>query len=158
MKIKSVHLQNFKRFTDLKIQNIPEIAKLIVLLGPNGCGKSSLFDAMYYKSYEYRRLGRSRDDLDYYSKMYNQQRQLAPIDIKFHNDSQSDKRKSIYVRTAYRNDPVIDIGAIQKMPSVFQETRFKTMIENDAAAGANFQRLASNLLNVHLGEKIAKKL
>ena len=146
MKIESIHLQNFKRFTDLKIQNIPATAKLVVLLGPNGCGKSSLFDAVYYKSYEYKRLGRSRDDLDYYSKMYNQQRQLAPIDIKFHNDSQSDKRKAIYVRTAYRNDPVIDIGAIQKMPSVLQETRFRTMIENDAAAGANFQRLASNAL------------
>ena len=146
MKIKSIHLQNFKRFTDLKIQNIPAAAKLVVLLGPNGCGKSSLFDAIYYKSYEYKRLGRSRDDLEYYSKMYNQQRQLAPIDIKFHNDSQSDKRKAIYVRTAYRNDPVMDIGAIQAMPSVFHEQRFRTMIENDAAAGTNFQRLASNAL------------
>ena len=146
MKIESIHLQNFKRFTNLNIQNIPATAKLVVLLGPNGCGKSSLFDAMYYKSYEYRRLGRSQDDLEYYSKMYNQQQQLAPIDIKFHNDSQSDKRKAIYVRTAYRNDPVIDIGAIQVMPSVFQEQRFRTMIENDAAAGTNFQRLASNAL------------
>ena len=144
MKIKSIHLQNFKRFTDLKIQNIPETAKLVVLLGPNGCGKSSLFDAMYYKSYEYRGLGRGRDDLDYYSKMYNQQQQLAPIDIKFHNDSQSDKREAIYVRTAYRNDPVIDIDVIQKMPSVFQETRFRTMIENDAAVTGNYQRLVSN--------------
>ena len=100
---------------------------------------------MYYKSYEYRRLGR-HDNFDYYSKMYNQERQLAPIDIKFHSDSQSDKRKAIYVRTAYRNDPVINVSAIQTMPSVFQETRFSTMIENDAAAASNFQRLASNAL------------
>ena len=56
MKIQSIHLQNFKRFTDLKIQNIPAIAKLVVLLGPNGCGKSSLFDAFHYKSYEYRQM------------------------------------------------------------------------------------------------------
>ena len=144
MKIKSIHLQNFKRFTDLKIQNIPATAKLVVLLGPNGCGKSSLFDAMWYKTYEYRGLGRGRDDLEYYSKTAARRRRIEPIDIKFHNDSQSDKRKAIYVRTAYRNDPVLDIGAIQTMPPVFQETRFRTMIENDAAVTGNYQRLVSN--------------
>ena len=144
MKIESIHLRNFKRFTDLKVQNIPETAKLVVLLGPNGCGKSSLFDAMYYKSYEYRRLNRGSDDLDYYSKTSAQNRRVEPIDIKFHNDSQSDKRKAIYVRTAYRNDPILNIGAIQTMQSVLQETRFRTMIENDAAVTGNYQRLVSN--------------
>ena len=150
MKIKSIHLQNFKRFTDLKIQNIPATAKLVVLLGPNGCGKSSLFDALHQKSYEYRQIGHSNDP-DYYFKMSSttiQQLGLQPVPltIEFHNASQADLRKSIYMRTAYRNDPVIDIGAIQTMPSVLQETRFMRMIENDAAAGTNFQRLASNAL------------
>ena len=143
MKIKSIHLQNFKRFTDLKIQNIPPTAKLVVLLGPNGCGKSSLFDALHYKSYEYRRLSTSTD-LDYYSKTSAQRRQIDLIDVKFHDDSQSDKGKAIYVRTAYRNDPVLNIGAIQTMPSVIKETRFRTMIENDAAVTGNYQRLVSN--------------
>ena len=143
MKIKSIHLHNFKRFTDLKIQNIPETAKLVVLLGPNGCGKSSLFDALHYKSHEYRRLSIS-SDLDYYSKTSAQKRQIEPIDVKFHNDSQSDKGKAIYVRTAYRNDPVLNVGSIQTMSSVIKETRFKTMIENDAAVTGNYQRLVSN--------------
>ncbi len=44
MKIKSVQLKNFKRFTDLSIENIPEQAKLVLLIGANGSGKSSLFD------------------------------------------------------------------------------------------------------------------
>ena len=81
MKIASIHLQNFKRFTDLKIQNIPPTAKLVVLLGPNGCGKSSVFDALHDKSYEYRRLGRGRDDPDYYSKMPAQSQRSDQIDI-----------------------------------------------------------------------------
>ena len=66
--------------------------------------------------------------------------QPVPLTIEFHNASQADLRKSIYVRTAYRNDPVIDIGAIQTMPSVLQETRFMRMIENDAAAGDEFSK------------------
>ena len=146
MKIASMHLQNFKRFTDLKIQNIPAMAKLVVLLGPNGYGKSSVFDALHDKSYEYRRLGRGRDDPDYYSKMPAQSQRSDQIDIEFHNPSQSGMGKAIYVRTAYRNDPVIDVESIQRMPSAIQETRFRSMIENDAAATSNYQRLASNAL------------
>ena len=32
------------------------------------------------------------------------------------------------------------------MPSAIRETRFSSMIENDAAATSNYQRLASNAL------------
>jgi AAA15 family ATPase/GTPase len=45
MRIKELRLQNFKRFTDLQIKNIPAEAKLVLLIGANGSGKSSVFDA-----------------------------------------------------------------------------------------------------------------
>ena len=45
MRISSIRLQNFKRFTDLTIRNIPDNARLVLLLGVNGSGKSSVFDA-----------------------------------------------------------------------------------------------------------------
>ena len=51
MKIKSIELEGFKRFTSLKIEEIPETAKLVVMIGPNGCGKSSVFDALNYYTY-----------------------------------------------------------------------------------------------------------
>ena len=45
MRIKELRLQNFKRFTDLQIKNIPTDAKLVLLIGANGSGKSAIFDA-----------------------------------------------------------------------------------------------------------------
>ena len=48
MRIRKLHLKNFKRFTDLTIDNIPDEAKLVLLIGSNGSGKSSIFDAFNY--------------------------------------------------------------------------------------------------------------
>ncbi|PGH38797.1 MAG: chromosome segregation protein SMC, partial [Candidatus Nephrothrix sp. EaCA] len=48
MRITSIQLTNFKRFTDLIIKDIPTASKLVLLIGSNGSGKSSLFDAFEY--------------------------------------------------------------------------------------------------------------
>jgi energy-coupling factor transporter ATP-binding protein EcfA2 len=45
MKISRLKLTNFKRFTELVIEDIPETARLVLLVGSNGSGKSCVFDA-----------------------------------------------------------------------------------------------------------------
>ena len=45
MRITELRLQNFKRFTDLHIKNLSPDAKLVLLIGANGSGKSTVFDA-----------------------------------------------------------------------------------------------------------------
>ena len=50
MRIRKIELTNFKRFTRLTLQDIPESAKLVLLIGSNGSGKSSLFDAFDWLS------------------------------------------------------------------------------------------------------------
>ncbi|HEY4289719.1 MAG TPA: AAA family ATPase [Puia sp.] len=45
MRIVKLQLKNFKRFTDLTIDSVPKEAKLVLLIGSNGSGKSSVFDA-----------------------------------------------------------------------------------------------------------------
>ena len=66
MRIHSLQLKNFKRFTDLELREIPETAKLVLLIGANGSGKSSVFDAFEYGARPAKRLQRARDD--YFSK------------------------------------------------------------------------------------------
>ncbi len=45
MKVSRLKLTNFKRFTELAIEGIPETARLVLLVGNNGSGKSCVFDA-----------------------------------------------------------------------------------------------------------------
>ena len=143
MKIESIHLRNFKRFTDLKIQNIPKTAKLVVLLGPNGCGKSSLFDAFHYESSAF--TGSRQNNPDYYMKMHEiaQHREIT-----FHDAVLSEK--SFCLRTAYRNQPdiIIPEASLQQLTQEMQpstmERRFNTMSENDRSVSSNFQRLTTN--------------
>jgi AAA15 family ATPase/GTPase len=48
MKIAGARIRDFKRFTDLTLTDIPSEARLVLLVGPNGTGKSSLFEAFNY--------------------------------------------------------------------------------------------------------------
>ena len=52
MNVTRLHLANFKRFTDLTIDltSCAGAPKLVLLIGANGSGKSSVFDAFEYLS------------------------------------------------------------------------------------------------------------
>src|SRR5215216_2485275 len=113
MKIQSVRINEFKRFTDLEIREIPENAKLIVLVGPNGTGKSSLFEAFNFWISPARGVNYQQD---YHWKVshvsYENWRQLhQKITIEFYNEaldpnSKSEKvKKAFYFRSAYRHEP-----------------------------------------------------
>ena len=65
MRIKSLELKNFKRFTDLTISDIPETAKLVLLIGSNGSGKSSVFDAFEFVNKYHKTNSLDRIDLYY---------------------------------------------------------------------------------------------
>ena len=43
MKIKELTIKNFKNIRELHMENIPD---LVVIAGPNGCGKTAIFDAI----------------------------------------------------------------------------------------------------------------
>lgn len=149
MKIKEVHLEKFKRFTDLTIKNIPEEAKLVVLVGPNGCGKSSLFDA--FKTW-YRLNGYNNGTDNSYCKkdMKDPRDAYQLVKINFYKDisnvSNEEKRKYFYFRTAYRNSPSITVRSLEKIKSPLETVDGKMMIENDSTVNDNYQRLVASTL------------
>ena len=154
MKIKSVHLQDFKRFTDLKIE-LPKMAKLVVLIGPNGCGKSSVFDALHGKAVVQYYWGWQPEQSGYWNKQYSledrkRSENFDPsqrIEIDFHGTSPTDGEswnRAVYTRSAHRNDPAIQIQELERVGAAVDEHRFARMIENDSAVTLNYKRLVSD--------------
>ena len=155
MKIKSIHLRDFKRFTDLTISELPETARLVVLIGRNGCGKSSVFDALHGKAVVRYYWGWQAEQAGYWNKKSSLEDGRVPvgfddeqkITIEFHGKSPKDGKswmRSIYTRSAYRNDPTVQIQELSRVGAAVDEHRFARMIENDAAVRHNYQRLVSD--------------
>lgn len=160
MKIKKIELNNFKRFTHLLVENIPETAKLVVLVGPNGSGKTSFMEAMnhYYKCAGYNDAG----DYHYLSKAGNvedlnfsewRSRALKLVNIDFYGiafsntlGNHDDIRGHFYFRSAYRNEPDFQIDSMQKQQDPTKSIRLSSLIQNDQTVSANYQRLIANTI------------
>ena len=68
MYIKKIQMKEYKRFHDLTIDLGENPKRIVALVGPNGCGKSSVFDAMIYKTTIYGAIGNgSVKDYHYHS-------------------------------------------------------------------------------------------
>ncbi len=160
MRIKKIELKNFKRFTHLLVDNIPNTTKLVVLVGPNGSGKTSFMEAMnhYYKYSGYSDIG----DYHYLSKegdasdlkrneWYNVASKI--VDIDFYDVSypkqigQSNIKGHFYFRSAYRNEPDFQIDSMQRQNNPTDHIRLSTLIENDQTVSANYQRLIANTIS-----------
>ena len=151
MKIASVHMTNFKRFTDLTITEIPESAKLVVLVGPNGCGKSSVLDAFVRWHRQVTGMGYSGDD-EYYDKSQTQ----GNVRVELHGKAPP-TRDSLYVRTAYRNDADFSSSDIQEQESPVERPGFERLIEDDKTVSGNYQRLLLESISQLYSEQCKKK-
>ena len=144
MKFKSVTIKDFRRFTDLTVQEIPETTQLIMLAGPNGCGKSSFFDALHtwhnWTSNKFRSW-----EIDYHVKTGSplRERWHNDVELKFYDSIPVEQKKILYVRTAYRNDPEFQLQQLNRTGNPLEERRITRMIDNDATVAQNFQRLVS---------------
>ena len=157
MKIKHIQLTNYKRFTDLTITKLPETARLVVLIGPNGCGKSSLFDALLIKQ-KILSPNNSNPNMDSNSRQYHNKLTSSSIfqtfknfynlvseniNIEFHSNNVNWK-KSMYIRSAYRNEPDFQLSRFGQLNSILDENRPQRIIYNDLTVSRNYERMVSN--------------
>ena len=121
-------------------------ARLIIIAGPNGSGKSSFFDALH-TWHKWTSRKQPSWEVDYHVKAGSppRDRWRNDVAIEFH-DTPSEPKKIFYVRSAYRNDPEFKIQQLRVLGDPLDHVRVNRMIDNDAAIGRNYERLATRAL------------
>lgn len=154
MRIQNIQLTNFKRFTDLTLQGIPKNAKLVLLIGSNGSGKSCVFDGFEVVSGKYLQtpiqgnVGGGNFIVAGSSEYHQKKLQPSFININFHNGdnvtakcllrnekwefSGLKKDNLFYGRSAFRYLPKITKTSIGQVINVEKdEDRPQLYINND---------------------------
>jgi predicted ATPase len=143
MKITRVYLKNFKRFTELEIKEIPPEAKLIVLAGPNGCGKSSVFDG--FEQIGGVKKGNLQREDEYLRKDPGQpwHAEFTDKDGQTYSFQSNNQPETLtYIRSPYRYTSHISVSQLQALPKEsVDHDRPKTMIDIDSRLTTNYQRL-----------------
>lgn len=176
MKIKKIELNNFKRFTHLIVEEILETTKLVVLVGPNGSGKTSFLEAFhhYYKYFGYANAGDSNYLRKKEGNINNKDRSwvdeaLNLVNIDYHDINLPKNRINLpevkghfYFRSAYRNESEFYIDVIRKQQDPLNNNRLQSLIQNDKTVSENYQRLISNtvleVFNDNNDKKLVKEL
>jgi AAA15 family ATPase/GTPase len=147
MRIRTIQLKEFKRFDDLTIDLGDNPKKIIAVVGPNGCGKSSIFDAFEDKMRDIRNIG--DEGKSFYSKaLYytdeekrnNNYNKHEAVKIVLHSGTIN--RKSFYIRTAYRFTSKFNITKLEALPEILQTNDEPiSSIAIDKRLEANYKRL-----------------
>ena len=134
------------------------------MIGPNGIGKSSLFDALLFKSQHEPPLVNihiSDNAQDYYFKIRKQdggrhtsQHLWNRINIEFHDNAPSEGEwaRAFNIRSPYRNEPEFSVKNLSEVGPASESPRFTRIIDSDAAVSDDYRRLAwKRLLDVDSG-------
>lgn len=163
MRLSSIQIKNFKRFKQLDINDIPSSAKLVLLTGPNGSGKTSVFEAF---NYWISCINQSRDlDREYHLRIRQTideqsewRKAWDSIQLKFHGidtpltiesfkSTPGLTRKAFYIRSAYRHEPDFTANGLQIAEDMILNSRRPVrMILGEARVSENYQRIVSESL------------
>jgi len=165
MKIQDIHIQHYKRFTDLTVTGIPATAKLVVLVGPNGCGKTSLFEAFNHW-YRWRGFSRAGDKVYSIKKeegvddsIGDWYQRVTRVEMNFHDATFTNQdmiKGKFYFRSAYRNDPDFTIHNFSRQDDPTRSLK-NDLMSTDATVSSNYQRLVSSAVSgLFKGENDAK--
>jgi AAA15 family ATPase/GTPase len=147
MKVKTIRLKEFKRFDDLTIDLGDNPKKIIALVGPNGCGKSSIFDAFEEKTKDFRYHG--NEEAQFFSKGFfyaDEAKRTSHYDknqsISITTDAPNLSRTSFYIRTAYRFTSKFNVQQLAAMPAILDSKDEPiSSIALDTRLESNYKRL-----------------
>lgn len=155
MRIKSIRLKNrYKHFFDLTIDLGPVPKKIIALVGPNGCGKSSVFDGMVYKNQVFSPIGLNGNSMGNEFHSMNGTNVLhTNIEIMFDNGENFDQVFSqrqrpqgintlINLRNSYRYIGRLNINSLATIPDIkINNVGASSTADLDDKMTMNYQRL-----------------
>jgi energy-coupling factor transporter ATP-binding protein EcfA2 len=163
MNIEALHLKNFKRFSDLTLDlsSLATAPKLILLIGANGSGKSSIFDAFEYLS------GPAKGLQDHYTE-YFQKRPGTDMSVactlgggvgvqRINNNQVSaaptwDGKSAFYGRSSFRTVPELSARANAPIDLTADEDRPRRFIEQDMRFATDVAQITENILHEVWGE------
>jgi len=175
MKLKSIAIRDFKRFSDLTVTNLPETAKMVLLTGPNGSGKTSLFEAFnFWNNYVKSNIGY---EAEYYERgdfrTKDWPEMLQRIKPEFYGEGhdveqQDPSRKEFYIRSAYRHEADFTSEGIQNTEDILHDThRPQFLMQQEQRVSENYQRMVATAVDslfndpsarTKTGEAIAEEL
>ena len=150
MKVKQLRLKRFKRFDDLTIELGDHPARVVALVGPNGCGKSSIFDAFEEKLKDVKSAQRNEPgwffdkfafhpDDSLRNQGYNKHQAIT---LTFDGVEQKIEKKTFHIRSAYRFTPSLDVQSISAQPEILDDNRRPhSSIALDNRLQENYERL-----------------
>jgi AAA15 family ATPase/GTPase len=154
MRIRKIQLKNgYKRFHDLTIDLGKSPKRIIALVGPNGCGKSSVLDALLFVNNTYNTIGnQGKKDHNYHSMNQTPNYSYENIIIDFETDNYRNvyneklstrKENTIFsFRSPYRYNSYLKVTTSSAMPEIrLNNYGASASSDLDSKMIENYQRL-----------------
>lgn len=165
MRLESIHIKDFKRFADLTIAGLPSTAKLVLLTGPNGSGKTSLFEAFNFW------MSHAKSAQQYVPEYYERTLSiknndwgavLQKIELRFHgsagNRPQSHDRKDFYIRSAYRHEADFTANELRNAGDILNDSnRPQRLILSEQRVSENYQRMVAEAVDALYNDQTLRK-
>lgn len=151
MRIRCIALKGYKRFKDLTIDLGDHPARIVAMVGPNGCGKSSVFDGLLFLCGAYMGIGGTGGKgYRYHSLEQDPNFDMNTVDVAFTTGSFSEvwgrrtaERNTLFsFRSSYRYNTEVRVDEIRAINDIRRnEDGASTAIGMDSKMEINYRRL-----------------